>query len=84
VEVLVLGLGYQSIRQAVEIDLIGRERPQAGMRSDGIVELQIATDQRLGLVDYFVGMKIDLLILDRFPHPLDEYIVALAPSAAAD
>ena len=36
-------LGCQEFWQAVEVGLIGRERPKGGMRSDGIVELQVAT-----------------------------------------
>ncbi len=43
-KLLFLLLGCQSIRQAVEVDLVGRECPQAGMRSDGIAELQVVTD----------------------------------------
>ena len=77
----VFGLGCQGFRQAVEVDLIGRERPQAGMRSDGIIELQVAADGLPCLLDRFVGVKIDLLVLDLFPDALDEDVVA--PAALA-
>ena len=60
VEVLFFGLGCQEFWHAVEVDLIGREPIQAGVRSDGIVKLQVATDQSSGLVDRLVGMQVDL------------------------
>ena len=78
-EVLVLGLGCQGFWQAVEVYRIGRERLQAGMRTDGVVELDVLPDRGSGLMHRLVGVEIDLFILDGLPDPLDENIVA--PSA---
>ena len=51
------------------------------MRSDGVVELDVATDRRSGLVDRLVGMQVNLFVLDGLPDALDEDVVA--PAAAA-
>jgi NADPH-dependent 2,4-dienoyl-CoA reductase/sulfur reductase-like enzyme len=42
VEVLFFGSGCQGLWQAVEVYLIGRAGPKAGVRPDGVVELQVA------------------------------------------
>ncbi len=47
VEVLAFRLGRQSIRQAVEVYLIGRERLQAAVGTDGVVELQVRSSTAL-------------------------------------
>ena len=75
-EVLVLGLCCQGFWQAVAVYLIGRERFQAGMRTDGVVELDVLPDRGSGLMHRIVGVEIDLFILDGLPDPLDENIVA--------
>lgn len=46
-------LGCQGYWQAVEVYLIGRERFQAGVRPDGVIELQVAADAVLVGVDTF-------------------------------
>ena len=77
-EVLFFGLGCQRFWQAVEVDLIGREPVQAGVRPLGVIKLQVFPDGSSGFADRLVGVEIDLLILDRLPHPLDEHVVAPA------
>ena len=55
VKVLAFGSGCHRIRQTVEVNLFGREPIQAGVRSDGVVELDVATDQSPGFVDRLVA-----------------------------
>ena len=73
--------GCHEFRQAVEVDLIGREPIQAGVRPGGVIELQVFRDGSPGFVDRPVGVEIDLFILDRLPDPFDEDVVA--PAALA-
>lgn len=47
VEVLFFGLGCHGFWQAVEVYLIGCERFQAGVRPDGVVEVQVSADEVL-------------------------------------
>jgi hypothetical protein len=70
---LFLFLGCHWFWQAVEVYLIGRERFQAGVRADGVVELQIAADGSSGLADRGVGVQVDLFVLDGF-SALDEKV----------
>ena len=72
-EVLFFGLGCHRFWQAVDVDLVGRFCLQAGMGSDGVVELQVSADRSSGCVNRLVGVEVDLFILDRLPDPLDEY-----------
>ena len=74
-------LGCHGFWQAVEVYLIGRERFQAGVRPDGVVELQVAGDGSSGLLDRGVGVKVDLIVLDGLPDTFDEDVVA--PAALA-
>jgi hypothetical protein len=48
VEELSFGLGCQRFWQAIEVYLIGRERFQAGVGSDGVVEVDVTSDGRSG------------------------------------
>ena len=57
-EELFFGLGCHEFWQAVEVYLIGRELPQAGVRAGGVVELDGATDGRPGLADRLVGVQV--------------------------
>jgi hypothetical protein len=63
--------GCHRFRQPVEVGLIGREATQAGVRPDGVIKLQVFPDRSPGLPNRLVGVKIDLFIFDRLPHPLD-------------
>ena len=58
---------HNRFRQAVEVGLIGREPIQAGVRPDGVIELQVFPDGSSGFGDRLVSMEIDLLVLDRLP-----------------
>ena len=77
---LLLLLGCHGFWQAVEVYLIGRERFQAGVGSDGVVELQVEADGRSGLVGRGVGVQVDLLVLDGLPDALHEDVVTPAHS----
>jgi hypothetical protein len=55
-------LGCHRLWQAVEVYLIGRERFQAGVRPDGVIELQVAADGSSGLADRGVGVQVDLFV----------------------
>jgi len=57
---LFLFLGCHGFWQAVEVSLIGRERFQAGVRPDGVTELQVAADGSSGLADRGVGVQVNL------------------------
>src|SRR3954466_1482987 len=46
------------------------------MRSAGVVEAEIPADRGASLGDRVVSSKVDLLVLDRSPEPLDEDVVA--------
>src|SRR5664280_3586785 len=46
------------------------------MRPAGIVEAEVAADRGAGLGDCVVSLQINLLVFDRSPQALDEYIVA--------
>jgi len=71
-----LFLGCHGFWQAVEVYLIGGERFQAGVRPDGVIELQVAADGSSGLADRGVSVQVDLLVLDGLPDALDEDVVA--------
>ena len=58
-----------------------RHSVKAGMWPQAIVEIQIAADGSSRDAYAVVGVKVDLLVFDRFPDALDEDIVA--PSALA-
>jgi hypothetical protein len=66
---------------AVEVYLIGRERLQAAVWPGGVVEIDVATNLRSDLLYRLVGVQVDLLLLDRLPDALYEYVVA--PTAPA-
>ncbi len=53
----------------------------ARVRPAGVVEVDVAADAFAGGAHGFVGMEVDLLVLDRAPHPFDEHVVA--PAALA-
>ena len=53
----------------------------ARVRSSGVVELDIQADAFSGGAHDFVGMQVDLLVLDRAPAAFDEDVVALAAFA---
>jgi hypothetical protein len=59
-----------------------RIRPHPACASQGsnaafsIVEVQITADRGARLGDAVVGLQICLLVFDRFPQPLDKYVVA--------
>lgn len=84
---LLLLLGRQSFWRAVEVYLIGRLRFQAGVWSGRVVEVDVAVERGPCFADGYVGVQVDLFVLDRSPYPLDEDIVApaaLAVHADAD
>src|ERR1035441_7340225 len=64
--------GCLECRQAVEVDLIGREPIQAGVWTNGVIKLQVLGDRSSCHLDRFVGVQIDLLVLDRLPDSLAE------------
>src|ERR1022692_119413 len=74
-------LGRQSFWRTVEIYLVGRLCPQAGVRASGVVELDIARDLASGFAHRLVGVQVDLLVFERAPEALDEHVVA--PAALA-
>jgi hypothetical protein len=78
---LFLHLGCHGFWQAVEVYLIGRLRFQAGVRSNGVIELQVSADGSSCLADRGVGVQVDLLVLDGLPDALDEDVVAPAAFA---
>src|SRR5205823_4720071 len=45
------------------------------MRSPVVIKVQVAADRRSSLADAVVGSKIDLLVFDAAPQPLDEDVV---------
>src|SRR5450432_2783985 len=47
----------------------------------GVVEVDVAADPFSGSAHALVGVEVDLLVLDRAPHPFDEYVVAPASLA---
>ena len=57
--------GCHGFWQAVEVDLIGREPVQAGVRPLGVIKLQVFPDGSPGFLDCLVCVEIDLFILDR-------------------
>ena len=59
---------------AGEADLIGREPIQAGVRSDGVLELQIFPDGIPRSLDRLVSVQADLFVSDRLPDSLHEDI----------
>ncbi len=72
-------------KRLVEVGLVRSSPSQARMWPSAVVEIQISADQCAGLADGLVGPQIDLLVFDRFPEPLDEYVVAPgAPAIHAD
>jgi hypothetical protein len=73
--------GCHEFRQAVEVDLVGREPIQAGVRPGGVVELQVFSDGSPGFLDRLLCMEIDLFIFDRLPDSLHEKIIS--PTALA-
>src|ERR1022692_4771690 len=74
-------LGRQSFWRTVEIYLVGRLCPQAGVRASGVVELDVARDLASGFAHRLVGVQVDLLVFERAPEALDEHVVA--PAALA-
>ena len=59
----------------LEVGFIGRLVVKAGMRTAPIVEIEVPPDRGTRRADAVVGVKINLLVLDRPPQPLDEHIV---------
>src|SRR4051794_14996595 len=53
----------------------------ARVRSARVVEVDVAANAFAGRAHGLVGMQVDLLVLDRAPHPFDEDVVA--PAALA-
>ena len=60
----------------MEVSLVRRHSVKARMWPQAIVEIQIAADGSPRDADAVVGVKIHLLVFDRFPDALDEDIVA--------
>ena len=53
----------------------------ARVRPAGVVEVDVAADAFSGSAHGLVGVEVDLLVLDRAPHPFDEHVVAPASLA---
>jgi hypothetical protein len=51
------------------------------MRPAFVVEADVAPDSSSRRRDAFIGVQIDLFVLNRFPEPLDEHVVAPASLA---
>ena len=51
----------------------------ARVRPARVVEGDVAADAFAGSAHRLVGVQVDLLVLDRAPHPFDEDVVAPAP-----
>ncbi len=49
------------------------------MRPAAIVEIEIAPDPCVRRADAFVGVEVDLLVLDRAPESFDEDVVPPRP-----
>ena len=47
------------------------------MRAALIVEREVLSDAGPRIADAVIGMQIDLLVLDRLPQPLNEYVEAV-------
>ena len=45
----------------------------------GIVEVQVTAERRAGFRHAGIGAQINLLVLDRFPNPLDKHVVSPSP-----
>jgi len=71
----------QSFWRTVEVYLVGRLCPQAGVRASGVVELDVARDLASGFAHRLVGVQVDVLVFERTPEALDEDVVA--PAALA-
>lgn len=68
------GLGRQADRRhclVSEVGLIGRHAVKARMRSPSIVEIDVAADRLACIRCALVSAKVDLVLLDRPPKPLD-------------
>ena len=74
-------LGRHAERRLVEVGLIGCAPVKTRVRSAAVVEVEITADRCAGLGHAVVGFKIDLLVFDTAPRPLDEDVVAPRTSA---
>ena len=62
--------------QVGEVERIRCLAVKRAVRTPAVVELQIAPDPTARCAHRVIGMQIHLLVLDRFPQPLDEHVVA--------
>ncbi len=65
----------------MEVYLVWRLRPQARMRALAVLEREVSADLGSRLGHRLIGMKIDVLVFERAPQPLDEDVVC--PAALA-
>ena len=65
----------------MEVYLVRRLRSQAQMWASGIIKLEVTPDLVSGSADRLVSVKVNVLVLERTPQPLDEDVVR--PTAAA-
>lgn len=69
------GLGRQANWQQVEASLIRGAAVEARVGTPAIVKVEVSADRGAGIGHGVVGAKIDLLVFDAAPEPLDEHIV---------
>lgn len=62
--------------QRVKVELFGCLAVKARLRPVAVVELEVTGEAVTGQRDRLVGLEIHLLVLHRFPQPLDEHVVA--------
>ena len=51
------------------------------MRQAAVVDAEVSGNTRPGLADTAVGVRVDLFVLDGFPAPLHEHLIATAALA---
>src|SRR5271166_5340681 len=71
----------RSLRQMGEVGVIRRSGVKTRMWTFAVIKVQIPADRGACPGDAAVSSKIDLLVFDRAPDPLDEDVVAPSPFA---
>ena len=66
--------GRELLRQCTEVHVIRGAAVKCAVRPTPIIEFEIRRHFRSRLGYRIVGMKINMLVLDRLPQPLDEHV----------